>query len=339
MNLRLSLILPTLLLWSCSKDLVTEDNCPSDLGIVSEFENEDQEDVIIYDDGSVYFVNEANCQLVGQYFDPGFFENIFNRTDSGVYFVIDESTFLKPVRNTSLDFEGISDPISLFRQELEQTDLFLTNFTLQSPSAPTVAEYVQLQNCILERTCHFIDNRFELATDPTNGSNQVMKFVAVPPVGSMFTSKTSITTTLAFFEKGDDFWFEGSFYIVDNLPTTLADFESSFFLESPGPRMIFRGDKLAVENKFGEKLTFDQPESTAKSFPLGQWVTIKIHLKYDDSNGVIQVWQDDQLIIDQMGPNIPLDFWVQDRVEMGITATQAACTLLLDNVRFSDEPF
>ena len=323
---------------ACSKDPIENNSCPEAM-LISEFVNTDGSTIRIYEDGNAYFVTEGECLFAANYYNPGFYEETYNRTDSGVYIIIDDETYFAPIREATLDFEGFDEAIDLIRTDLDQTELLLTNFTLQSPSTPTVDEYVALQNCLLNNICDFIDNRFDLAEDPEDPSNTVLKFYSVAPSESMVTSKTSVTTTLSYFEKGDDFWFEAKYYIKDNLPTTLADFESSYFLESPGPRIIIRGDQLAIENKFGEKLTFDQQAETGKSFPLDQWVTVKVHLKYDDNIGTVQLWQDGILLIDETGPNLPLDISIQNRVEMGITATQKECTLYLDDVRFSDEEF
>ena len=325
-------------LMGCSKDPVRDSDCPESM-LISEFLNTDGLTIRIYDDGNAYFVTEEACTFAANYYDPGFYEETYNRTDSGVYIIIDTETYFAPIRETTLDFEGFAEAIDLIRTDIDQTELLLTNFTLQSPSTPTVDEYVELQNCLLNNTCDFIDNRFDLGEDPNDPSNTVLKFYSVAPTQDMVTSKTSVTTTLSYFEQGDDFWFEAKYFIEDNLPTTLADFESSYFLESPGPRIIFRGDKLAIENKFGEKLTFNQPEGISQSFPLNQWVTVKVHLRYDEINGIVQLWQDGVLLIDETGPNLPLGISIQNRVEMGITATQKECTLYLDDVRFSDQEF
>ena len=51
--------------------------------------------------------------------------------------------------------------------------------------------------------------------------------------------------------------------------------------------------------------------------------------------GIIQVWQNDQLIIDTIGPNMPLSFWVQDRIEVGISATSEEVVLYIDDIKFS----
>ena len=198
--------------------------------------------------------------------------------------------------------------------------------------------YVDLRKCILDGSCDFIDNRFDLMPDPINASNQVLKFFSVAPSSDMITAKSSISSTLVLFREGDDFWYEARYYIEDLLPTTIADFESSYFEGGPGPRLIFKGDQLAVENKFDEKITYRQEPGNEVTFPLNQWVKVKVHLKYDVEEGTIRVWQDDQLIIDAVGPNIPLNFWVQDRIEVGISATSSEVVLYVDDIKFSHSP-
>ncbi|QNL20401.1 heparin lyase I family protein [Hyphobacterium sp. CCMP332] len=333
-------VLSLFLLISCRDDALNVNNgCPP-LKVVSEFVNQGGDHIRIFEDGKAYYVNESGCSFAAQYFDPNFYADTYLNTDSGIYLIISEGEYLSPIRNQYLDFEGFNNTLDIFRMDISQDSLFLNSFTLQSPSAPTVEDYVALRKCIFEGTCDFIDNKFELIPDPVIiNNNTVLKFYAVPPSPSMTTSKSSVSTTLSYFEKGDDFWFEAKFYISGNLPTTLADFESSFFFESPGPRIIFRGDQLAIENKFNEKLTFDQPEQSAIPFPTNQWVTVKVHLTYDVQNGIVQMWQDGELIIDQIGPTIPLELWIHDRIEFGISATSNECTLYMDDIRFSDEAF
>ncbi len=336
--LRLFVYYPFLFL-SCRDDALNVNNgCPP-LKVVSEFVNQGGERIRIFEDGKAYFVNKSGCSFAAQYFDPNFYSDTYLNTDSGIYLIISEGEYLSPIRSQFLDFEGFDNTLDIFRKDIAQDSLFLNSFTLQSPSTPTVDDYVALRKCIFDGSCDFIDNKFELSQDPLNQNKTVLKFFAVPPSPSMITSKSSVSTTLSYFEKGDDFWFEAKYYISGELPTTLADFESSFFFESPGPRIIFRGDYLAIENKFNEKLTYVQPEESEVPFPMNQWVKLKLHLKYDDQNGKVQMWQDDLLIIDQSGPTIPLDFWIQDRIELGISATSNECTLYMDDLRFSDQEF
>ncbi len=338
--LKTLLLVPFFFLTACNNDNddIT-DTCLSDDQLAYGYTSEDGTEIRIYDNGEAYVLEEGRCSLVAQYFVPGFFEATYVETDTGICIRVDETTFFKPFLAHEETFEGYANFRELIIEDATQTDRLFTNFTMQSPSAKTVNEYVDLQNCILNETCDFIDNRFGIGVDPGDESNPVLEFYSVTPSSDMVTSKSSLVSTLLYFEQGDDFWFEAKYYIDGPLPTTIADFESSYFLESPGPRLIFRGEYLAVENKFGDKITYNQPDATKVAFPTNEWVTVKVHLQYDTSNGIIQVWQNDQLIIDESGRNMPLDIWIQNRVEIGITATSAETTLYLDDLKFSNEEF
>ena len=155
----------------------------------------------------------------------------------------------------------------------------------------------------------------------------------------MVTAKCSMGTTTILAKQREDFWFEGEFYIEDGAPLTIADFESTFFEGHAGVRLMLSNNSLQVENKFGAKLTYEQDPNNRIQFPLQTWVTVKAHFIFDDEQGIIQVWQDDDLIIDAIGKNIPIDAWMLNSLEFGISATQEGATLLVDNLRFSDTPF
>lgn len=335
----IGLISISIFIISCGNDEASDTSCLllSDQ-LAYSYTDEEGNLIQIYDNGEAYLIDNGDCTFIAQYFIPGFFEETYVRTDSGTCIILDANNVFKPFRNHEIDFEGITDKLDLIIENESQTDRIFTNFTLQSPSAKTVNEYVALQNCILDGSCDFIDNRFDFAESPTESGNQVLRFFSVAPTADMVTAKSSIVSSLVFFEKGDDFWFEAMYYVDGPLPTTIADFESSFFEGSPGPRLIFREDNLVVENKFGDKLNFVQTAGQEITFPTEQWIKIKVHLRYDENNGIIQVWQDDVLIIDTSGQNIPLNIWVQNRLEIGITATDNETTLYMDNIRISDEP-
>lgn len=327
------------LIISCS---TTEDeagqSCNNDATLISSFENPEGQRFQIFDNGYVYRV-VGGCQSEGQYFDPEIFDFSFKETNDGTYLIVDDSTLYKPHSTFLEDFEHAKNLSDLFiESSLDRSNIF-TGITLQSPATPAVEAYNALRLCILNETCEFIDNRIDLAIDPVNSNNSVLKFHAVSPAPDMVTSKSSIFSTVLHQKKGDDFWYEAKYYIEDNYPSTIADFESGYFLGSPGPRLIFRGDKLAVENKFADKINYDQTVNPKVKFPIKEWVTIKVHLQYDEKAGIIQVWQNGEPIIDAVGNNIPLDFWIQSNLEVGISATQNESTIYIDDLRFSDSPF
>ena len=304
-----------------------------------EFISDDGSLIRIFENAEIYLINNNDCSYLGQYYDLNFFDQVYNRTDSGTFINLGENNYFKPFNEIELDFDTEESILDLIILDESQTDRIFTNFTMQSPSAKTVNEYVALQNCILDETCDFIDNSLGLIPNPDDNSDQIMEFYAVSPSSDMVTSKASISSSLLFFEKGDNFWFEAKYYIDGDIPTTIADFESTYFLENPGPRLIFKQNHLAVENKFGDKITYRQPTGQEVDFPTDQWVTVKVHLRYHESDGIIQVWQDDNLIIDQTGRTIPVSNWIQNKLEIGITATDDETTLYLNDLRFSNEAF
>jgi len=320
---------------SCNQDDIPEVDCMISDDIILEYIDTEGRKIRVFENGDAYLVEEGECNFAVQFFEPGFFEEHYLETDSGTFLKVEENVFFQTFESFEEDFDDRLETLDFFISDLSDRSRFFSAFTLQSPSAKTVEAYVDLRNCIFDGSCTFIDNRFDLMPDPLDASNQVLKLFSVAPSSDMITAKSSISTTLVLSQEGDDFWYEARYYIENVLPTTIADFESSYFEGGPGPRLIFRGDQLAVENKFNEKITYLQVPGNEVAFPLNQWVKVKVHLKYDVEEGIIQVWQDDQLIIDTIGPNMPLSFWVQDRIEVGISATSDEVVLYIDDIKFS----
>ncbi len=231
------------------------------------------------------------------------------------------------------DFENTGNFLNLFADSGSRQ---FTQFTLQSPAAPTVEEYVQLRKCIFAGDCDFTDNRIDLTDQITHSGQQALHFFAVIPTGD-YVSKTSLDTTLLHMAEGDQLWFSGYFYVEEGMPRTLADFETSAMQWGPGPRLILFGDlekqpHLGLELKHGMKPTYRQ-EGDRITFPRGQWVHILLHLELSSqSDGVIQIWQDCQLIVDALGKNLPKASAVLDRMQVGITATELKTTLYVDDL-------
>ncbi|WP_299433711.1 heparin lyase I family protein [uncultured Aquimarina sp.] len=312
-------------------------DCNPGQAIINSFENSDGINRI-YDDGKLFIINNNSCSFFGQYFDPDFLEDNYAITDQGI-FIRTDSGELFPINNNFTDtFENYDTFLSLFIQSTSDIDKFWGNMTLQSPTTPNLEDYVALRNCIFENTCDFIDNKIELAVDPTLATNTVLKFTAVAPTPDMVTSKASLASVLPYFTKSDDIWFQADYYLTENRPYSLVDFESSFFFGSPGPRIIIRNNQIAFENKFGTKILYTQ--SNGISLPTADWFTLKVHLKYSDTNdGVLQVWQGNILIIDTTGINLPTSNSVQNSLEIGISATDVSSTIYMDNLRISDTSF
>jgi len=177
-----------------------------------------------------------------------------------------------------------------------------------------------------------------LVTDPANALNRVLKFTSVPPSANMVTAKSSISSSLNYYIKDSGIWFQADYYIGNGMPFSLVDFENAYFNQHPGPRVVIRNNKLEIENKFGAKLNYNN--TSGISIPQNQWFNIKVHLKYSNKNdGIIELWQDGTLLISTTGINLPTSNSIQNKLEVGISATSIGCELYFDNMRISETPF
>jgi hypothetical protein len=292
--------------------------------------------IFVFQDGNFYVDSSGGCIKVGSYFTPGFDTANYTRVANSFFLKTSKGMF--PLRDRfSESFQRYAGLGDLFVQSIGDTDKIWTAMTLQSPSAPPVAEYVALRKCVLDGTCTFRDNRIDLVFDPSAPSNQVLKFTSVAPSKGMVTSKASIESSLSHFTSGEDLWFRARYLFSDSLPYSIADFESEWFLESPGPRIVFDNGALAIEDKFGSKAKFRQTNPVA--VPRNKWVAIQVHLHFDPSAGTIELWQDGVKLIATTGPTLPLSFAIQTNIEIGITATNRACTVYMDDVEWSKTSF
>jgi len=325
-----------IVLVSCSKRTDLNPACSTD-ELLTSFLTDDGIEVFIYNNGELYASSGETCEFQFQYFDPQELENAYQINNDGRFLVSGSDLF--PVKNDySDDFESIPVFNNMIVQSLTDTHLFWTSFTLQSPSVPNVADYNALRACILDGSCTFIDNKIELAPDPVNSTNSTLKFTSVAPTSSMVTAKASLSSTLNYFVKDMDVWFQAEFYIESGQPFSLVDFESSYFESSPGPRVVIRNGKLEIENKFGTKANYSNTGNTL--VPSNQWFNVKVHLKYSDTtNGIIELWQDGIKLINAVGITLPLPIAVQNTLEVGISATPETCIMYMDNLRISESQF
>lgn len=329
-----------LILFSCKKEdefPLEITGCPSD-GLLETFTSSDGLEIFIYENGEFYSNTSGACNFELQYFTSDFLETNYLTTNEGT-FLIAEDNELFPVKNTyTEDFESGATFVDLFVSSLNDTNKYWTNFTLQSSSAQEVSDYVALSQCILDGTCTFIDNKIELINDPSNASNTVLKFTSVPPTGNMVTSKSSISSSISFYPKNSEVWFQADYYIESGLPFSIVDFENSHFFQHPGPRVIIRNNKLEFENKFGSKINIEN--NSGITILQNEWFTLKVHLKYSNENdGIIELWQDGVKIISVTGINLPTSNSIQNILEVGATASSDGCILLFDNMRISEIPF
>ena len=322
---------------ACTNDPVDLASGCSAEGLLSQFKNEEQTEFFIYENGKAYTEEQGICTFVVQIFDPDFKQTNYIEKD-GDWYLTNGNEILRTKSEYFEDFEANSSFSDLFIRSAMDTALYWDVFTLQSPSTPEVSEYVALRKCILNGTCDFIDHRIQLVPDPVDPNNTVVQMNSLDPAADMITCKTSISSSLGFFEKGDDLWFEGRFYFVEGMPFSLVDFENAYFEQHPGPRVVIRQGQLAVENKFADKINYDN--TSDKTLPAAQWFTLKVHLKFSDTtDGIIQVWQDGVPVLNTTGINLPTYHSIQNILEIGITATSQACILLVDDIRISNLAF
>ncbi len=326
-------------LMSCKDDEIDNEliGCNSD-GLLEKFITSNDENIFIYEDGKAYLEDNGSCSFILQYFNPNFLEDNYITNASGTFLIIDGGELFSTKNNFIEGFESYSTFKDMFILSASDTDLYWNSFTLQSPATPEIANYNALRECILEGTCTFIDNKIELVTDPTDTSNKVLKFTSVAPTADMITAKSSISSTINYFEKGSEAWFQADFYIESGIPFSLVDFENAFFDGHPGPRVVIRNNKLEFENKFGAKLNIENTSGITIS--QNQWFTLKVHLKYsNDTDGIIELWQDGIPIISATGINLPTSNSIQNILEIGVSATSEGSVLLLDNMRISETSF
>jgi len=306
-------------------------------GLLETFLTPDDEEIFIYEDGKLYTEVSGSCNFALQYFEPTFLEDNYITTGNGTF--LKEGNDLFPTKNNYLEnFENQSVFKDLFVKSSTDTDLYWTSFTLQSPAAPEVSDYLALRQCILDETCTFIDNKIEVANDPIDNSNKVLKFTSVPPTADMITSKSSMSSTINFYQKDAHVWYEADYFIESGMPFSIVDFENSYFYKSPGPRVVIRNNQLEFENKFGAKLTVEN--NSGMTISRNQWFTLKVHLKYSNTNdGIIELWQDGIQIISATGINLPTSNSIQNILEVGATASSEGCVLFFDNMRISETSF
>lgn len=332
----LPLTLFVILFNGCKKEEQRND-CNSKGVVLETFISPEGKEFYLFKDGTAFVNNSGSCEFVIQYFDPDFLSKNYKIDATGKFLITDGGLF--PVKNEYTDdFEKYPKFSDLFLKSITDKDLYWSGFTLLSPAAPTISDYVALRSCILGGTCTFIDNKIEMAIDPMDNANKVLKFTSVAPTANMITAKASIESTINFFDKGSDLWFQASYYVESGVPFSLADFENVYFDSGPGPRVVIRDRKLSIENKFGAKKEYFQ--SSPISIPSKVWFTIKVHFKFsNDVDGVIELWQDGKQVISAKGSNLPTANSIQNSVEVGITSTSVGCVLLVDNIKISASPF
>ena len=292
--------------------------------------------------GNLYRVNpwSKKWDFIKTYYDPDFYEKNYVERDGNVFRKGDQGELVAVGKAFSDDFEGAAKLVDLIGIKRGWAA-----FTLQSPKAPTVSEYVKLRSRILKGESDFLDNRIETSSEVVHGGNTSLKSVSVPPSRSMVTAKSSLSTELLHFVKGDDVWISIWCRVPPDsgMPFTVLDLETTWIAEHPGIRIVITDGKyVAFQLKAAGHAYYRQPRGKEVLFPKDQWVNLKAHLKLSENDdGLIELWQDGQKNIDTRGQTLVLAHAIYNSLEIGTSAYNEqgkSATLYVDDVSISDRP-
>jgi len=284
--------------------------------------------------GGVYQVQGSQLLFLEQVYDPAYYPKHYQTVNGITYRVVDASNRYPVLQSMTDGFENattIRDLVGPVRG--------FTAITLQSPKAPTVAQYVALRMSILVNNGNFLDNRIEPSSAQVRSGTRSLRAYAVPAGGGATVSKASVESELMHFVKGEDLWFSGWFFINQGTPRGILDFETSYVLDDPGIRFLMDDSRHPrVELKWGTKPTyFSLPGTTV---PFRQWFHLQVHSFLSEGpDGRIDVWLDGRQIIGANGPTLPLPDILYDRLEIGITANEASTSeVFVDDMKVAKQP-
>lgn len=251
--------------------------------------------------------------------------------------IADDGSLVPVGKSFDASFDGVSGPLAC---DLLGPTYGFTTFTLQSPEAPQIPDYIALRDCLCDGTCEFRDNRIEVLGNAAHDGVNGIRATAVPPTDAMIneghTSKASIETPLVHYVRGDHVTITAWVRVRADggVPYGLIDLESTWIEGAAGPRVLIEGGALEVELKFGDKPRFKQTDPVP--FPVGEWVELKVEYDLEpDEKGRVQVSQNGSQVIDARGQTLPLPNTILNSLEMGITAYDgkgASAVLDLDSV-------
>lgn len=191
------------------------------------------------------------------------------------------------------------------------------------------------------------ENKNDLTSEVVHSGLQALKCSASAKRNDV-TSKADVLREQLRFVKGDHMWSECWFLLQGGASAEnvfLWDLESSTKWQSPGRRVYLeRGDVIASDlGKWFTSSVFRQAPDHALRFPLDRWVRLRVHLFLSEqSDGIMEVWQDETKVIDARGQTLPTAKTIYDRLEVGLTAngsTEHSHTLYVDDVTISNRAF
>jgi len=292
--------------------------------------------------GRLYRVQtqSGRWELVQEVYDPDFYAKNYVEKNGAVFRKAGDGELLPVKRSFADDFEGtqrLADLIGLKRG--------WTTCELQSPKTPSVNDYVKLRNRLLKGEGDFLDNRIEPSGEVVHGGKTALKTVSVSPSAGMVTAKASLSTELVHFVKGDHVWMSLWCQVPtgSGMPFTVLDLETTWLHQHPGMRIVISGGKHACFQLKGfDQPYYRQPKGQEVIFPTGRWVRLRAHLVLSEKeDGVIELWQDGQKVIDTHGKTLVLSHAIYNSIEIGISAYNEqgkTATLYVDDFCISDQP-
>jgi hypothetical protein len=291
-------------------------------------------------DGDLYRVSSpGQIVFVEKLYDTDFLEENYTQHDGQVFRIDTDTGKQYPTRrHFEAGFEDANRITDLIGEQRGWT-----SFTLQSPSSPTVPEYVELRKRILREGADFVDNRVEPSSEIVHTGSRALKCYSLAPTPRMVCAKASLSTELLHFVKGDDVWFSGWYFVPEGeMPLTLMDLESTWIKEHPGMRIMVKDGAAMFELKWATKPEYRQPKANRVEIPVGRWFHLQscFHLS-EKPDGRVELWQDGEKLIDQQGQTLPLAGAIYNSLEVGISAHSfgpASATVYVDDVVVSDKP-
>ena len=322
--------------------------------LVPPFEQERVELTHETDSGKFYVVDDGNAyreiqageawELVMRVFDPEEVKRSYVIEDGKTYRISpDTQERFEVQRELSESFEdlnlGVPGLLELISEQRQRWGVF----TLQSPEASTVSEYVAHRNEMLAGKATFRDCSVEPTSEKSHSGSKSLRCMTPTRPDSMITCKASLSSPLVYFRNGDDFWFEAFYWAEQGLPLTLIDLECEFVAEHPGIRLrIFDDETLGIELKALDKPTYRQPAETLVTFPRNKWVQVQVHFALSTTDGRMEIWQDGQKVLDRTGMTLPFRSAIYNSLEVGISAhcnPNQPCLLFVDDLRCSSKAF
>lgn len=299
----------------------------------------------VFPDGHAYQRRGEGWRHIASVYDPTWRARRLVERDGSLFKRGPDGREYRLARAFSADFDDAADVRALVG--VGDGKAGFTSFTLQSPRAPTIRDYVRLRKQILIDGAGFLDNRVEPSAAVAR-SGRALRCESAPPARGMVCGKASLSTELIAFRRGDTVWYRAWYFLEPSRCgyTTLVDLEATAFTGHSGIRLALRdGATLECELKFADKPRWQQPRERAVRFPRGRWVRVDWAValsaeRVGEGAGRVRIWQDGALIVDGRGQTLPLPDAIYDSLEVGLSAIAGpeGAVLYVDDVAIAAKP-